>query len=127
MSFPEARIAALVAVAFVLGGLLVFGGGLVVFLAMRPQVAAAQGAATAATERLLSAWREGVPIPPADTPDEGKVIDALPEVVDEWLSQWDDTGRAHYGRKAHQLAKAGHDGPTIVVSLDRLRATTGAA
>lgn len=113
------------AVAFVLGGLLVFGGGLVVFLALRPQIERAQQAADAATERLVSAWREGVQLPPA--PDDApKVIEALPEVVDEWLAQWDDTGRALYGRKAQQLAKAGHDGPTIVVSLDRLRATTGA-
>lgn len=107
-----------------LGGLLVFGGGLVVFLALRPQLVAAQHAADVATERLVSAWREGIAIPPADEPEAPKVIEALPEVVADWLSQWDETGRALYGQRAQQLAKDGFDGPTIVTSLDRLRRST---
>lgn len=111
----------LAAVAFVLGGLLVTGGGLLVFLALRPQVVQAQRDARAASDRLLSAWHQGVTLPPLDGPDAPRVVERLDPVVEDWLEQFDDHGRAHYGRKASELLRGGLDGATVVLTLDRAR------
>lgn len=117
----------LAASAFVLGGLLTVGGGLLVFLAMRPQLVAAQGEARAAQDRLLAAWHGGVTIPAPDAPDAPRVVERLDPVVEDWLDQFDDTGRAHYGRKATELLRGGLDGATVVLTLDRARTGTPGA
>jgi len=95
-----------------------------VFLAMRPQVSAAQSRADAATDRLLSAWREGVQLPTLDD-DEPHTIEAPDPLVADWLDQFDETGQAFYGRRAAMMARQGLDAPTIVLSLQRLRERGG--
>lgn len=96
-------------------------GGLLVFRALDAERREMRGLYQAAMDRLLSAWRDGVTIPPADVPAPAPTVDTLDPVVEDWLEQFDDAGRAHYGRKARDLARAGRGGPEIVAALNRLR------
>ena len=103
-------------------GALCFGSGaLVVFRAMDDRLRDATAKADAATDRLLAAWHSGTVIP---APEQDVMPDAYvpPDpVVADWLEQWDDAGRAAYGRKAAMLARQGMSGAEIVVTLDRAR------
>lgn len=94
------------------------------YRALSPRLADTAAQLRTAHERLYSAWREGIAIPPDTSDDVPDTVEWFDEVVMEWLSQWDDAGRQIYGAKARMLARQGLDGPTIVVTLDRMRSST---
>lgn len=76
----------------------------------------------AATDRLVSAWREGVVIPAEPDPEPKTAQTAMrDDLVSDWLDQWDAAGREHYGRFADRLARQGQSPSQILVQLEKLR------
>lgn len=66
----------------------VLGGLLLEVRDLRRRVADERARADEATNRLLSAWRDGYHIPePTPEPVEDE---PLPPALEEWLSQWED-------------------------------------
>lgn len=60
-----------------------------------------------ATDRLISSWKDGYTVPPADgdaEPEERAPMDAETQ---EFLSQWDGAARAHWERFVAQRRAAG--------------------
>lgn len=97
------------------------GVGLAAWL-YRPILDAARHAEQQATDRLVAAWRDGATIPPADDTPPVHVVEALPPVVEEYIGQFDEAGRAVYEAKARSLLDGGTRPEMVVVQLDAFRA-----
>lgn len=123
------RVTVAVLLAAAVTGALAFGAGALfvhrfVALPAEARADAALREVREANDRLLSAWNSGVQVPPPDGPAPESPDGDLEPVVEDWLSQWDGAGRAHFARKARQLARSGMDGASVVLQLDRARAAT---
>lgn len=99
-------------------------GGVGVYRVLSPALAAAERRASDATDRLVSAWREGYTVPDAvGTPDTAPSRPALDEAVLEFVEQFDEAGQAAWEARARRLMASDPTltGSDVVRRLERDR------
>jgi len=89
---------------------------------LRPSIERAEASAKDATDRLIAAHQDGYIVPPSEEVRHvAETEEPLPPPIEEYVSEFDERGRAVYEAKARSLLNGGMEVPYVVVALNRLR------
>ncbi len=111
----------LVGAAVFAAGLVVGAGG--VWRLVMAQVRHAETREREASDRLYAAWKDGYTVPAAAGSDAAPEVPELPDVVAEWVREFDPAGQAAWTARARRVLADTPDltGPEVVAQLERQR------
>lgn len=98
-------------------------GGVGVYRVLAPAVALSERRAAEATDRLVTAWRDGYTVPDTNASDAVSARPALDEAVLEFVEQFDEAGQGAWEAKARRLMASDPTmtGSDLVRRLERER------